>query len=136
MKGSLDFSLERRDLNLETWIKVFGSRNPKRMKFWNLIYDYYWIVFFRSTIGDETVDLFQIVHTMIGFVKASILITSLQILFRIFNTFGVFNLIPTNLDTIGVPMTLFAWCGAEITRYSFHIFKEINFVPYFVTWIR
>lgn len=62
--------------------------------------------------------------------------TAMQILFRLLNTFGVFNLIPADVDTIGVPMTLLAWCGAEVTRYSYHLLKEINFVPYFITWIR
>lgn len=62
--------------------------------------------------------------------------TALQILFRLMNTYGVFNLLPPDVDTIGVPMTLFAWCSAEITRYLFHIFKEINYVPNFITWLR
>lgn len=80
--------------------------------------------------------MFQIVHVAVGFVKTSIMITAMQILFRLLNAFGVFNLLPADVDTIGIPMTLFAWCGAEITRYAFHIFKEMNFVPYVVTWLR
>ena len=71
-----------------------------------------------------------------GYVKTSVMMTTMQILFRILNTYGVFNLIPPHINTIGVPMTLTAWCGAEVIRYYFHIFKELKYVPYFVLWLR
>ncbi|XP_065214781.1 very-long-chain (3R)-3-hydroxyacyl-CoA dehydratase 2-like [Planococcus citri] len=110
------------------FVTFYINQEYRKGKLWNYV--------FIPVVTFQVAAILEIIHVAVGFVKTSIMITTMQILFRILNAFGVFNLLPANIDTIAVPMTLFAWCGAEITRYAFHIFKELNFVPYVVTWLR
>lgn len=110
------------------FIHYYATALYKHYKLWNYV--------FVPVAIFQTLAILEIIHVIFGFVKTSVMMTAMQILFRLLNTYGIFNLIPADIDTIGVPMTLLAWCGAEVTRYSYHLFKEINFVPHFITWIR
>ena len=82
----------------------------------------------------------EIIHTITGIVKTSILSTSIQIIGRI-SIVLLLQFVPVEIS-YGYLIIFFAWSSIEIVRYSYYILNLIkknfsNFnIPYLLIWCR
>lgn len=84
----------------------------------------------------QTIQLLEVVHCMIGFVKSSAMQTFMQILSRIIIVWLALVPYPETRQTIGYNMILYAWPIAETTRYIYYALNLLNLNLYIVTWAR
>lgn len=101
----------------------------------------------------QTVALLEIVHAVLGLVRASPVTTAMQVASRILVVWGVLDLFPSvvvakniwDRDTAGVNGAPYAFLGCvmawgvtEIIRYGFFVWKEgiSNRIPGWLTWLR
>lgn len=84
----------------------------------------------------QTIQLLEVVHCMIGFVKSSAFQTFMQILSRIIIVWVALVPFPETRQTIGLDMILWAWPLAETTRYIYYALNLLKLNLYIVTWAR
>lgn len=84
----------------------------------------------------QTIQLFEVVHCMIGFVKSSAFQTLMQIISRIIIVWFALVPFPETRQTIGLDMILWAWPIAETTRYIYYALNLMKLNLYIVTWAR
>ena len=84
----------------------------------------------------QTIQLLEVVHCMIGFVKSSAFQTFMQILSRIIIVWVALVPFPETRQTIGLEMILWAWPIAETTRYIYYALNLMELNIYLVTWAR
>ena len=84
----------------------------------------------------QTTALLEIVHAMTGLVRSSVFTTFLQVTSRIFLLWAICDLVPESRSDWGFALMILSWCAVEIPRYLFYALKELNAVPYILTWIR
>ncbi|ETN45048.1 uncharacterized protein HMPREF1541_09924 [Cyphellophora europaea CBS 101466] len=101
----------------------------------------------------QTIALLEILHSVLGLVRASVLTTAMQVASRILVVWGVMYLFPQVIvaqnvwgrDTAGpngAPYAfvgcVFAWGITEIIRYGFFVWKEgvSPRIPGWLTWLR
>jgi very-long-chain (3R)-3-hydroxyacyl-CoA dehydratase len=84
----------------------------------------------------QTLQLLEVVHCMVGFVKSSAFQTFMQILSRIIIVWAALVPFPETRQTIGLYMILWAWPLAETTRYIYYALNLMKLNLYVVTWLR
>lgn len=84
----------------------------------------------------QTIQLLEVVHCMIGFVKSSAMQTFMQILSRIVIVWLALVPFPETRQTIGYDMIMWAWPIAETTRYIYYALNLLKLNLYIVTWAR
>lgn len=98
----------------------------------------------------QTAAVLEIVHSLTGVVKSPIMTTLMQVFSRIWLLWGIINLVPgpttggavALAEVSGVSLQLnlytllYAWGVTEIIRYLFYALKELDAVPYVLTWLR
>ncbi|KAI8342030.1 tyrosine phosphatase-like protein [Chlamydoabsidia padenii] len=85
----------------------------------------------------QTAALFEVFHSMVGWVRAPFFTTLIQVLSRLLLVWGV-NAVFPEIRTHGSYTTMIiAWCIAELVRYSFYAFNLKNgSVPSIISWAR
>lgn len=113
--------------------------------FYNLLQLVGWTaVFFGNQLGGgltylmffQTLQLIEVVHCMVGFVKSSAFQTFMQILSRIIIVWVALVPNPETRETIGLDMIMYAWPLAETTRYLYYALNLMKLNVYLVTWAR
>lgn len=84
----------------------------------------------------QSIQMLEVVHCMIGFVRSSAFQTFMQILSRIIIVWVALVPFPETHETVGLYMILWAWPIAETTRYIYYALNLMNLNLYLVTWIR
>ena len=84
----------------------------------------------------QTLQLLEVVHCAIGLVPSSAFQTFIQIISRLMVVWGILLPIVETRNAMGVPLLLFAWSFAEMTRYLYYALNIYNLVPYVLTWLR
>jgi very-long-chain (3R)-3-hydroxyacyl-CoA dehydratase len=101
----------------------------------------------------QTLALLEVVHSIVGIVRASPVTTAMQVASRILVVWGVMYLLPEVIvkkntwgrDTAGASGTPYAFAGCvlawgitEIIRYGFFVWKEgiSSRIPGWLTWLR
>lgn len=101
----------------------------------------------------QTMALLEVVHAVVGLVRASPVTTAMQVASRILVVWGVMDLLPSviisknmwNRDEAGATGTPYAFAGCilawgitEIIRYGFFVWKEgiSPAIPAWLTWLR
>lgn len=109
--------------------------------FYNLLQFFGWLaVLFTGRLDYlmwfQTIQLLEVVHCMIGFVKSSAFQTFMQILSRIIIVWVALVPFPETRQTIGLDMIMWAWPLAETTRYIYYALNLMKLNLYIVTWLR
>lgn len=109
--------------------------------FYNLLQFFGWLAILITGRLDllmwfQTIQLLEVVHCMIGFVKSSAFQTFTQILSRIIIVWVALVPFPETRQTIGLGMILWAWPLAETTRYIYYALNLMKLNLYIVTWAR
>lgn len=84
----------------------------------------------------QTIQMLEVLHCMVGFVKSSWFQTLMQILSRIIIVWAALVPFPETRQTIGLDMILWAWPLAETTRYIYYALNLMKLNLYVVTWAR
>jgi len=84
----------------------------------------------------QTIQLLEVIHCLVGFVKSSAIQTFMQILSRIIIVWLALVPHPETRETIGLDMILWAWPIAETTRYIYYALNLMKLNLYVVTWAR
>lgn len=84
----------------------------------------------------QTIQLLEVVHCMVGFVKSSAIQTFMQILSRIIIVWVALVPFPATRETVGLYMIMWAWPMAETTRYLFYATNLMKLNIYPVAWAR
>lgn len=84
----------------------------------------------------QTIQLLEVLHCMVGFVKSSALQTFTQILSRLLVVWVALVPYPETHQTIGLTMIYWAWPIAETTRYIYYALNLMKLNLYIVTWAR
>ncbi|KAK9448194.1 tyrosine phosphatase-like protein [Limtongia smithiae] len=85
----------------------------------------------------QTGALLEIVHSLIGLVRAPVFTTGMQVASRLFLTWGVVWLFPeTGGETLAYSTMLICWSITEIVRYSFYASNLKGTTPKWLTYIR
>lgn len=109
--------------------------------FYNLLQFFGWLAVLLTGRLDllmwfQTIQLLEVVHCVIGFVKSSAIQTFMQILSRIIIVWAALVPFPETHQTIGLYMILWAWPVAETTRYIYYALNLMKLNLYIVTWAR
>jgi len=80
----------------------------------------------------------EIVHAVTGIVKSNPIVTVFQVLSRVIIVCGVLLATPFDYaaSSPGLPLSLIAWSVTEIIRYSYYFGNLIEYIPYFLSWLR
>lgn len=84
----------------------------------------------------QTIQMLEVVHCLIGFVKSSAIQTFAQILSRLVIVWMCLVPYRETHETIGLDMILWAWPIAETTRYIYYALNLMKLNLYIVTWAR
>lgn len=84
----------------------------------------------------QTLQMIEVLHCMIGFVKSSAFQTFMQIASRIVIVWAAIVPYPETRQTIGYDMIFWAWPIAETTRYIYYALNLMKLNVYLVTWAR
>lgn len=84
----------------------------------------------------QTIQVLEVLHCLLGFVKSSAFQTSMQILSRIVVVWVALVPFESTRESIGYPMILIAWPIAETTRYLYYTMNLVDLSSYIVTWAR
>lgn len=109
--------------------------------FYNLAQFCGWsVVFFTQRLDlllfFQTLQLLEVLHCLVGFVKSSALQTFTQILSRLLVVWVALYPFPETRETLGYDMILWAWPIAETTRYIYYAFNLMKLNLYIITWAR
>lgn len=84
----------------------------------------------------QTLQLLEVLHCMVGFVRSSAFQTFAQILSRLIIVWAALVPFKETHQTIGLYMILWAWPIAETTRYLYYLLNLMKINVYLVTWAR
>lgn len=84
----------------------------------------------------QTLQLLEVVHCLVRLVPSNPIQTFVQIFSRLFIVWGILLPVVESRNSIGVPILLFAWSVAELTRYIYYALNVYKTVPYVLVWIR
>ncbi|EPQ11985.1 3-hydroxyacyl-CoA dehydratase 2 [Myotis brandtii] len=77
-----------------------------------------------------------ILHCAIGIVPSSVVLTSFQVMSRVFLIWAVTHSVKEVQSEDSVLLFVIAWTITEIIRYSFYTFSLLNHLPYLIKWAR
>lgn len=82
--------------------------------------------------------LFQIIHAATGLVKSNPVLTTFQVLSRVWVVVCVLLATPYSYaaSSFGLPLAILAWSITEIIRYAYYFMNLNDFIPYALTWLR
>ncbi|XP_060006453.1 very-long-chain (3R)-3-hydroxyacyl-CoA dehydratase 2 isoform X2 [Lagenorhynchus albirostris] len=72
----------------------------------------------------------------IGIVPSSVVLTSFQVMSRVFLIWAVTHSVKEVQSEDSVLLFVIAWTITEIIRYSFYTFSLLNHLPYLIKWAR
>lgn len=84
----------------------------------------------------QTGALLEILHCAIGIVPSSVVLTSFQVMSRVFLIWAVTHSVKEVQSEDSVLLFVIAWTITEIIRYSFYTFSLLNHLPYLIKWAR
>ncbi|XP_027700931.1 very-long-chain (3R)-3-hydroxyacyl-CoA dehydratase 2 [Vombatus ursinus] len=84
----------------------------------------------------QTGALLEILHCAIGIVPSSVVLTSFQVMSRVFLIWAVTHSVKEVQNEDSVLLFVIAWTITEIIRYSFYTFSLLNHLPYIIKWAR
>ncbi|XP_072469873.1 very-long-chain (3R)-3-hydroxyacyl-CoA dehydratase 2 [Notamacropus eugenii] len=84
----------------------------------------------------QTGALLEILHCAIGIVPSSVVLTSFQVMSRVFLIWAVTHSVKEVQSEDSVLLFVIAWTITEIIRYSFYTFSLLNHLPYIIKWAR
>lgn len=84
----------------------------------------------------QTIQILEVLHCMVGFVKSSAVQTFMQILSRLIIVWCALVPFKETRETIGLDMILWAWPLAETTRYIFYALNLMKLNLFIVSWAR
>uniref|UniRef100_F6PRX6 Very-long-chain (3R)-3-hydroxyacyl-CoA dehydratase n=1 Tax=Monodelphis domestica TaxID=13616 RepID=F6PRX6_MONDO len=84
----------------------------------------------------QTGALLEILHCAIGIVPSSVVLTSFQVMSRVFLIWAVTHSVKEVQSEDSVLLFVIAWTVTEIIRYSFYTFSLLNHLPYIIKWAR
>ncbi|EDM11328.1 rCG52580, isoform CRA_b [Rattus norvegicus] len=73
---------------------------------------------------------------MAGIVPSSVVLTSFQVMSRVFLIWAVTHSVKEVQSEDSVLLFVIAWTITEIIRYSFYTFSLLNHLPYIIKWAR
>ncbi|XP_054569889.1 very-long-chain (3R)-3-hydroxyacyl-CoA dehydratase 2 isoform X2 [Eptesicus fuscus] len=82
----------------------------------------------------QTGALLEILHCAIGIVPSSVVLTSFQVMSRVFLIWAVTHSVKEVQSEDSVLLFVIAWTITEIIRYSFYTFSLLNHLPYLIKW--
>uniref|UniRef100_A0A2K6FQF3 Very-long-chain (3R)-3-hydroxyacyl-CoA dehydratase n=1 Tax=Propithecus coquereli TaxID=379532 RepID=A0A2K6FQF3_PROCO len=77
-----------------------------------------------------------ILHCAVGIVPSSVVLTSFQVMSRVFIIWAVTHSVKEVQSEDSVLLFVIAWTITEIIRYSFYTFSLLNHLPYLIKWAR
>lgn len=95
-----------------------------------------WEHVFLNIAFFQTLQALEVLHCVVGLVPSNAIQTAMQIFSRLLVVWGVLVPVPEARSSLGVPLLLFAWGLAELTRYAYYALNVYNILPHFVTWCR
>ncbi|XP_033018677.1 very-long-chain (3R)-3-hydroxyacyl-CoA dehydratase 2 [Lacerta agilis] len=78
----------------------------------------------------------EILHCAIGIVPSSVVLTTFQVMSRVFMTWAIIHSVKEVQNEDCILLFVVAWTITEIVRYSFYTFSLLNHLPYFIKWAR
>eukprot|EP00071_Canis_lupus_P036040 XP_022269597.1 very-long-chain (3R)-3-hydroxyacyl-CoA dehydratase 2 [Canis lupus familiaris] len=84
----------------------------------------------------QTGALLEILHCAVGIVPSSVVLTSFQVMSRVFLIWAVTHSVKEVQSEDSVLLFVIAWTITEIIRYSFYTFSLLNHLPYLIKWAR
>ncbi|KAI8968986.1 Ptplb-like protein [Mycotypha africana] len=84
----------------------------------------------------QTTALLEIVHVLLGWVRAPLMTTVMQVFSRIFLVWAVNYPFPQIHSHWSYSTMIISWSIAEIVRYSYYSTNLLGSVPAFITWAR
>ncbi|KAL0090615.1 tyrosine phosphatase-like protein [Phycomyces blakesleeanus] len=84
----------------------------------------------------QTAAIFEVIHAALGWVRAPIMTTLMQVVSRLFLVWGVNYMFPEIHTHWSFTTMTIAWCIAECVRYSFYTFHLASTVPKAISWAR
>ncbi|XP_029461166.1 very-long-chain (3R)-3-hydroxyacyl-CoA dehydratase 2 isoform X1 [Rhinatrema bivittatum] len=84
----------------------------------------------------QTGALLEILHCALGIVPSSVVLTTFQVMSRVFLTWAVTHSVREVQHEDSVLLFVVAWTITEIIRYSFYTFSLLNHLPYLIKWAR
>ncbi|XP_038603194.1 very-long-chain (3R)-3-hydroxyacyl-CoA dehydratase 2 [Tachyglossus aculeatus] len=84
----------------------------------------------------QTGALLEIAHCAVGIVPSSVVLTSFQVMSRVFLTWAVTHSVKEVQSEGSVLLFVVAWTITEIIRYSFYTFSLLDHLPYLIKWTR
>ena len=84
----------------------------------------------------QTGALLEILHAVVGIVRASASVTALQVLSRVFMIWGVCEAVPGVRDQRSMVVMIAAWALTEVPRYLSFAVGVIGQQPFWLGWLR
>lgn len=84
----------------------------------------------------QTAAFMEVVHSIVGLVSSSAVVTFLQVYSRIFLLWAVLVGVQSVSNGIGLLLIAYAWSITEVVRYAFYFFSLLDNVPYLIKWAR
>ncbi|KAI8372749.1 tyrosine phosphatase-like protein [Radiomyces spectabilis] len=84
----------------------------------------------------QTAAIFEVIHAALGWVRAPLLTTTLQVISRLFLVWGVNYMFPAIHTHWSFTTMVTAWSIAECVRYAYYTFHLASSVPAIISWAR
>ncbi|KAK3939892.1 tyrosine phosphatase-like protein [Diplogelasinospora grovesii] len=94
------------------------------------------IVADRFTRITQTFAVIEILHAIFGIVPAPVMTTVMQVASRLVLVWGITFPFPALAGSAWYSSMLCAWSLTEVMRYGYFALKQVDFVPYWLHWLR
>ncbi|KAF2762750.1 protein tyrosine phosphatase [Pseudovirgaria hyperparasitica] len=85
----------------------------------------------------QTGALLEVVHSLVGLVRAPLFTTLMQVASRLLLVWGIAYTFPSaTAQSPTYPSMLVAWSVTEVIRYSYFVFNLVGSIPGALTWLR
>ncbi|KAL0473038.1 protein tyrosine phosphatase [Neurospora intermedia] len=84
----------------------------------------------------QTFAVMEIFHALTGIVPAPIFTTVMQVASRLMLVWGISYPFPHLNSSAWYTSMLTAWSTTEVIRYSYFALKQVDFIPYWLHWLR
>lgn len=84
----------------------------------------------------QTLALLEVVHAVVGLVRAPIGTTAMQVASRLLLVWGVVDTFPFLAKSAAYSSMLIAWSVTEVVRYSYFVFTLSGYSPGLISWLR
>lgn len=88
------------------------------------------------TAGVQAIAILEVVHALVGLVRAPVLTTAMQVASRLAVIFGVVLMFPSSAACTAFTTMVVAWGITETIRYPFYWASLSGGVPNFLKWAR